>query len=432
MSISKDQKSALDDLDAGRSVFLTGEAGSGKTWLVNEFIRRNPNRSIARLATTGAAAQLIGGQTAHSFFRLNAGIYQPGQVSADLRLRAKIRGFRTIIIEEISMARIDLFQAVRDMLYSAARGYGDFAGYQLICVGDFAQLPPVCTPNERSMLEALYGEGALFSFQSRHWDSLRTFELTTPHRQADDLGFARWLGDLRAGRAPDLDFINSRVGAPADPAATTYLVATRSQAQRINEERMSALPPGFFHIQGETTGQFGSGMMPVPQKLFLKPDSRVVICANNPSEGYINGSTGRLVKCRRDEKGKPVAEVILDSGRAVLVKSKTWDNTQYDLTGGGEVGQKSLGTYTQLPLLPGWAITIHRSQGMSLDHLHIDPRGIFEAGQAYVALSRATSLEALSFSAPFERTHFREDARVRGYMGSALGHARPDAAPQPA
>lgn len=416
MKLSEDQGLALEAMERGESVFLTGGAGTGKTALVNEFVRRKAGKSIARLASTGAAAQLIGGQTLHSFFGLGIDIHMPHNTRVPERLKQKIKATKTFIIEEISMARIDHFQAIRDRLFGSAKGYGPFAGYQLIVVGDFAQLPPVLPEAEMKVIEELYGEGSQYAFQSRYWAGLGRHELTTVHRQAADREFAGWLNVMRSGEIPDLDYINARIGA-ADGAAT-HLVATNRAADVVNADAMARLPGGHYKIEGEVRNNFSDRNMRVPTVLRLKPGSRVIICANNPQQGYVNGSTGVLVNCSRAEDGKPVATVNLDDGRQVRVVQAVWENVSYGLGPDG-IQKNTLGAYRQLPLMPGWAITIHRAQGMSLDRLHVDPRGIFEAGQAYVALSRATSLRGLSLAAEIRPEHLIINERVRGFMREA-------------
>lgn len=414
MKFSPEQEAALDLLEDGESVFLTGGAGAGKTALINEFIRRNPNRAIAQLGTTGNAAQLVGGQTMHSFFGLGSRIHRPHELRMDDRVKARIRMTRCIIVEEISMARIDHFQAIRDRLYGAPRGFGDFAGYQLIVVGDFGQLPPVIPSAEASALEQLYGSGKQFAFQNRYWKHLKRVELKTVHRQANDGDFAGWLNLLREGKSPDLGVINARVG-PA-PDGATHLVATNAAANGINAEAMERLPGGRYRIEGETKDVFQERSMRVPRVMFLKPGARVIICANDLQAGYANGSSGTLLRCERDARGKPQAIVQIDDGKEVTVRQHQWDNAYYAPGSDGTLERRVSGTYRQLPLLPGWAITIHRSQGMSIDNLHVDTRGSFAPGQAYVALSRATSLAGLTLAAPLQEKHIMYDDRVRAFM----------------
>ncbi|MEP3667785.1 MAG: AAA family ATPase [Roseibium sp.] len=427
MKLSADQEAASREMTSGQSLFLTGGAGTGKTALVNRFCQENPGRRIARLATTGAAAQLIGGQTLHSFFHIGREVHRPGDISVGASLRRKVRNYDGFIIEETSMLRVDQMRQIRDILKGSARGYGEFGGYQLICVGDFAQLPPVLTNEEVRPITAMHGPDALFAFQTPSWKALSVHELTTIHRQSGDLEFAQWLGNLRKGKAVDLDLVNDRVG-PASPKAVN-LVSTNRMANTINDARMNELPPKSYRVPGDIKGDFPERQMRVPLEMRMKPNARVIICANNREAGYVNGSSGTLLEISRDDNKNPQALVRLDDGREVMVKQHTWENVSFEARGDPEqdtsdtnFGRRLRGTMTQLPLLPGWAITIHRSQGMSLQEAHINPRGSFEAGQIYVALSRVTSLEGLTLESPVLADHIITDPRVVEYHARILSN----------
>ncbi|MCE6959633.1 AAA family ATPase [Cereibacter sphaeroides] len=425
MDLSPDQKNAVTRLEAGESLFLTGGAGTGKSETIRAFLERNPTRPIIRLASTGAAAQLIGGQTVHSFFRLPFSIHMPGPVEVSKKTLAVLRRTSTILIDEISMLRIDVFQAVVDRLMSARRGPGPFGGYQLVAVGDFAQLPPVMPWSEKQAVEHGYGRGALYAFQAKTWKDFGMAELTTVHRQAGDRPFAEWLGRLRLGEIPDLDMVNGRVR-EALPGAVK-LVAINRMAQEINDREMAALPGDWATNEGRVSGAFSERDMRVPVQLALKPGARVILCANNMLAGYVNGSTGQLLELGRDEEGRTRARVRLDTGRVVSVTPFCWEASAYaPHAGAAGFSRIVTGTYTQLPILPGWAITIHRSQGMSIPRVHIDPTGIFEAGQAYVALSRATSLSGLTLATEVRPEDVLSDPRIRPMLSTRIRPTRED------
>lgn len=420
MQFSRDQEEALTRLSSGESLFLTGGAGTGKSQTFREFLRRNPHKPVVRLASTGQAAQLIEGQTVHAFFRLPPSIHQPGEVDVHPGLQNLLRRTRHILIDEISMLRIDVFQAVVDRLRACRCGPGPFGGYQLVAVGDFAQLPPVLPEAEKKPIAHYYGKDRLYAFQSEAWQGFGVAELTTLHRQSKDLDFALWLNKLRHGELPDLDLVNAQVGETLTGAV--QLVATNKAAQIINERAMERLPGTPVVIEGRSAGKVSDREMRVPRELALKRGARVILCANNQSEGYVNGSTGTLADLRRGRDGRPTARVALDDGRLVTVTSHTWETSEYR-PHEREAGffRAVTGKYNQLPILPGWAITIHRAQGMSMPRVHVDPSGIFEAGQAYVALSRATSLKGLTLQSPLLPRHVRFDDRIKGLL-SAPAH----------
>ncbi len=211
MELDPDQKHALAQLEAGESIFLTGGAGAGKSEVLKRFLRSRPD--AVSMASTAAAAHLIGGTTVHRFFGFPIGVMEPGG-QAHPAIRQRLTKAPVLVFDEVSMLRIDLLQGIRDRLFSAARGYGDWAGYQVVMTGDFAQLPPVVTDREKPALEGLYGQENVFAFQSPVWGNLKPCTLTHLHRQADDLAFAELLKTMREGRIPDLSMLDARVAPP--------------------------------------------------------------------------------------------------------------------------------------------------------------------------------------------------------------------------
>lgn len=417
-----DQAAALAALNDGRSLHLTGGAGSGKSTVIRTFLSQT-NRRIARLATTAAAAQLIDGITVHRFFELGPAVYQPGTKRVSGALRHRLSRTDGVLIDEASMLRIDKLQEIRDALFQCARGYGDFAGFQVVLSGDFAQLPPVMTDQDRAALTAIYGDNNLFAFQSRHWAGLATCNLGTLHRQAEDLAYAQALDAMRRGVEPDLAAINARVRDA--PEGAVRLVSRNSTANEINGRMMDAIPGKHFRIEGEVQGAFSPRDMRVNPQLILKPGTRVIICANGAQDAYVNGSTGIFVEAARDTNGQPVGHVDLDTGRRVVVPRHTWEAISYDVGqdrhGAADVSHQVVGSYAQLPLLPGYAITVHRAQGMTIPQMHFDPEGAFEAGQVYVALSRVPHLDGLTLARAIEPDEIRQDPRVRAFQQRLAG-----------
>lgn len=417
---SNDQKAAARGMMSGEDTFLTGGAGTGKSFVLNNFIAKSGKRFL-RTATTGAAATLIRGATVHSVMGLPASVHAPGSIT-DLpdKVLALLRGADGITVDEVSMLRIDAFQAfleVVDLASKKMRGRRP----QIVMTGDFAQLPPVITDREREVLSHYYGD-ALFAFEHPEWSRLRVRSLTTPHRQGDDLRFARWLAEIRAGGVPDLDLINSRLSPGRRPEAVS-LVATNDGAARINNDARDDLEGAEeFVFEGSVMGPFRDQDMRVPPRMTLPAGSRVILCANDRSgdRAYVNGTTGVLITKTRDEE----AVVEKDGGGRAIVPPVIWEQTEYEplMENGRVTGYEKVVTasYRQTPILPGWAITIHRSQGMSLPEVHLDPRRMFAPGQAYVALSRATSLAGLTLEAEMEPEQIIHDERIRRYHAEVL------------
>lgn len=421
---SPDQTRALDALKTGKSLFLTGGAGTGKSTLIKSFCK---GRKFARLATTGAAAVLIKGQTVHSFFGLPNHIHRPGDIREGRReinyatLR-RIATFEGVLIDETSMLRVDQFQAIIETL-GLARNMRNGKPFQLVCVGDFAQLDPVATHEEARVLRASYGSD-FYAFEHPAWASLETHELSVIHRQAGDSVFASWLAGVRHGEIGDLDLINARVKPAPDEAVR--LVPTNAGAAEINDARMDALPGRDVVLRGRLSGDFNPKNVRVPEAYRMRQGARVIICKNNVPGGYVNGSMGTLLTIGMTKKGELAAKVHLDVGRVVTVKEGVWEQFAYTKNESGDYEPTVKGTYRQMPLLPGWAITIHRSQGMSLDSVHADPRGLFAAGQAYVALSRATSLSGLTLEAPVSAADLYPHPKVARYHQSLKGRDEAD------
>ena len=418
---SEDQSVALGLMEEGVSILLTGGPGTGKSATIEEFLRRRPATGTVRLASTPSVAQITGGQTVAAFFGLLPGSHRPHDIKVSDQMRCRLHGVRTLIIEGASQIRVDVFQAVRDRLFGCAKGYGPFAGYQLIFEGDFAQLSPRVDEAATKGLRETYGEDAFYAFQSRHWEGLRPVELVTPHRHSADPDLAAWLSALRRAEPIDLDLVNSRV-APA-PEGAVHLVASEHRAQEINAGEMARIPGGVYRIRGLRNGAFAPRDLRVPEDLALKPGARVILCADGPRRDYMIGNTGILLGCQRDAAGQPLANVRLDSGKTVTVTQHLWENVDYQ-TGyrfddrGNRVpvlARHATGSYLQLPLLPGWAITPERAQGMSIDQIHIADPGIFAAGLAHMALGRVARLAGLTLSAPLSGEMLRVDPRVAAF-----------------
>lgn len=428
----------------GKSVFLTGGAGTGKSAVTKRFLANCTDRKIAALASTGAAALLVGGQTAASFFGLGINIHKPGTVAANRKTRRLLEKTDGFIIDEVSMSRIDTVQAIHDTLKAFPKGPGPFFGYQVIFVGDFAQLPPVIPTQEKEVLEFHYGKGKSFAFQADCWNDLEIANLTTVHRQSGDAKFKDWLNILRMGEVPDLSYINARID-DADESAVC-LVGSNKAAEIINSRKMADLKTQQHEFRGTVSGRISPSETKVPNEYALKVGSRVIICANNKNEGYANGSTGTFIGTGHHPKLGKSARVRLDNDFVVEVTKHKWEKLSYSLdwvenpkldAHGNEI-RDSLGnletvrtremvktvegTQEGIPLIPGWAITIHRSQGMSLPNVHIDTKGIFASGQAYVALSRATSLEGLTMENAMTSSAVRLDPAVRAYMKDISAH----------
>ena len=409
-------RAALED---GRNVLLTGKAGTGKTTFLDWF-RQESTKNIAVVAPTGVAALNVRGQTIHSFFEL-----QPGFIAADHRFRIRNRSlFKSLdllIVDEISMVRADLFDAMAAIL----RQYGPnpreaFGGVQVCLVGDLFQLPPIISPAERETFQQLY-PGPYF-FQSHSWqpEQFTTIAFDEVFRQRDP-AFVALLNHIReGGRTPDLlAALNQRVGVVAEAEGVVTLTTTNARATQINETRMAALPqPGRVYA-GVAEGNFAaSGQnLPAPDQLLLKPGAQVMFTRNDvPARRWVNGTLGVV---RHLEADAVIVEVMRgDRQRLYEVEREMWKAVKYRLDEeSGEIREEETGHYTQFPLTPAWAVTIHKSQGKTLDRVLIDlDRGAFAPGQLYVALSRCRTLENMTLTRPVNLSDIRVDPRVVGFL----------------
>jgi ATP-dependent DNA helicase PIF1 len=407
-------------LEDGRNVLITGKAGTGKTTFLDWF-RDETTKNVAVVAPTGVAALNVRGQTIHSLFELKPGFMGPER---DFKLRNKklIKSLDLLIIDEISMVRADLFDAMLTILQQ----YGPhpqqpFGGVQLCLVGDLFQLPPIISPDEREAFQHVYA-GPYF-FHARQWQpqAFTTIAFDDVFRQRDP-AFISVLNRIREGsRAPELlAMLNTQVGAaPEDSAGVVTLTTTNARATQINEGRMAGLPqPGRVYA-GEAAGNFAATgqNLPAPDQLLLKPGAQVMFTRNDlPGRRWVNGTLGVV---RHLEAEAVLVEVNRgDRQRLYEVERETWKSIKYRLDAeSGEIREEETGHYTQFPLTPAWAVTIHKSQGKTLDRVLIDlDRGAFAPGQLYVALSRCRTLEHLTLTRPVTPADIRVDPRVVAFL----------------
>lgn len=383
------QRQALDILKTGASVFLTGEPGSGKTHTVNEYIRylKAVRVTVAVTASTGIAATHIGGMTIHSWsgigIKTTLSEYDVDRIASTERIARRIRKTAVLIIDEVSMIDGDVLASVDKVCREVKQIQEPFGGLQVVLVGDFFQLPPVSSAQERP---------AQFSFESPLWIELQLIVcyLTEQHRQ-EDKEFVDVLAALRknALSGHHYEHLNSRCVAQAEAKALgiTKLFSHNVDVDRINNEELQKIsgPSKTFrmaeHGPQSLVEQLQRGCLS-PQALVLKPGAVVMFTKNSPKGIFVNGTLGTVT----DFKYGSLPLVTTKSGRRVVVEPMDWT-----IEDGGRVRAH----ISQLPLRLAWAITVHKSQGMSLDAAFIDLRDAFVAGQGYVALSRVRSLSGL-------------------------------------
>ena len=412
----------------GRSVFLTGKAGTGKTTFL-KYITQTTAKRFVVLAPTGVAAINAGGSTIHSFFQLPLCPYLPDvkELITEYQMPERYRSLRKervkiirtldlLIIDEISMVRADLLDAVDMTLRKYRHNDKPFGGVQLLMIGDAQQLSPVVKDSERQYMSQVYQSPYFFHSKALSRLQYVTIELQKVHRQKD----AEFLDILNAVRedrmtAQLLRKINERVGVPPvkqeDGTEPIRLTTHNVRADEVNSRKLAELPddPSLFTAQIE--GDFPEHSYPADEVLELKPGAQVMFIRNDSEGKYYNG---KLAKVEKIAKG--VVTVSDSNGEMIDVTPVEWPNTQYELDDeSGEICQNIVGTFRQLPLRIAWAITIHKSQGLTFDNVIIDAGAAFAFGQVYVALSRCRSLEGITLESPITSSGIYRDMHVAAF-----------------
>ena len=383
------------------SFFLTGRAGTGKTTFLRN-VQKMVNKQFITLAPTGVAAILAGGDTIHSFFGLPMEVCTPGTYGKLNEARVlTLFHADTIIIDEVSMVRCDIVDAIDNTLRRALRTTQPFGGKQIIFVGDMFQLPPVVRQGaERELLHDIYQTDDFFFYKADAIKRTRLvkIEFQKVYRQDDDLQYLRILENVRMNKVTpeNIMHLNQRITQPQSKDDMIITLASLNKtADGINQQRLAEIDAEEFTYEGTISGKFDDKKLPVELNLRLKVGAQVMFTRNDQQKRWANGTLGKVVKLTKDE-----IHVGLSNGDQYVVPCTSWDSISYEYDREARKLKKEVtGTFTQYPLKLAWAITIHKSQGMTFDKMSLDlSRGLFAAGQLYVALSRVRSLKGLYLS----------------------------------
>ena len=417
----------------GVNVFLTGRAGTGKTTFLRRLKERSPKRMVV-VAPTGVAAINAGGVTIHSFFQFPLVPYVPGGSfnTKDEKYRFSkekkniIRTLDLLVIDEISMVRADLLDQIDAVLRLHKDKNRPFGGVQLLMIGDLSQLAPVVKESEWAMLREYYSTPYFFGSHALNQTQHVTIELTHVYRQTDR-AFVDILNEVRENRltAEGLSRLNSRVmvsGKMKDESGIIRLTTHNATANRYNEERMEALKLPRFSFRAQVTGSFPESSYPAEETLVLKKGCQVMFLKNDvQGSRYYNGKLGIVSAI----DAKRICVRGIDDGIELEVEPDVWTNARYVIDKETkEIREEIEGEFRQYPLRLAWAITVHKSQGLTFDRAVLDVNAAFAAGQVYVALSRLRSLEGLVLTEPLSPASVKTDAAVTGYMNGELEQAR--------
>ena len=406
----------------GKSVFLTGRAGTGKTTFL-KYIAQTISKRFVILAPTGVAAINAGGTTIHSFFQLPLCPYLPDvkELITEYQTPDKYRSLRKdrikiirtldlLIIDEISMVRADILDAVDMTLRRYRRNDLPFGGVQLLMIGDIHQLSPVVKESERQYISQVYPSPYFFHSKAIGKVDYITIELLKVHRQKD-ADFIEILNAVRDNNVSlqILQRLNSRVGAPQDKDEVVRLTTNNAQADHVNATELMALPGEPAVFEAKIEGDFPENNYPADLFLSLKEGAKVMFIRNDSQAGYYNGKMGTVLEI--SSAGNVLVEAF--EGGLVEVEPVVWENVQYEIDPQTqEIIPVVVGKFRQLPLRIAWAVTIHKSQGLTFDKVIIDAGAAFAFGQVYVALSRCRTLEGISLETPISASALYNDSHI--------------------
>ena len=384
--------------DTQHFIYLTGAAGTGKTTLI-ERVKDECLLKKMVVAPTGVAALNIGGSTINSAFRIGLDTFPVIQESKDPRFKKLLKNLELLIIDEISMVRAPMLDAISETLQIHRNSSKPFGGIHVLACGDLFQLPPVVKENEESAIFERYG--SVYFFSADNFQAIEKplfFELVSSFRQQDDKEFYNLLNNVRLGKnlESSINMINKTCHNPEFDTDSSLIITSRKyRAEQINDEMLSRIDGPTTAAKSKEQGELNENDLPAPRELRVKEDAKVMFIKNDPDGRWVNGTIGVVIDC--SDKNKKVIKVKV--GKEVFkVKREEWNKVRYVYDEyNDEMEEEVVSSFKQFPIKLGWAVTIHKAQGLTLDSCYVDlGEGAFATGQAYVALSRCKTLDSLN------------------------------------
>lgn len=421
ISFAPTAEKALELMNASRkNIFLTGKAGTGKSTLL-DFFRKNTEKKLVVLAPTGVSAVNVDGETIHAFFGFKPGFELPEAKKLSKPKNPSLyKRIETIVIDEISMVRADLLDAMDIFLRNVRKNPEPFGGVQMIFIGDLYQLPPVLTTHDKKIFFEEYGYTGVYFFDAQVCNRddffLEFLELKKIYRQSDR-DFINLLNAVRdntigyeqikeLNKTTDVNFF------PERDSGFISLCTTNKDANHINEKNLEEILLPEYFSEGRVDGKVQKNQFPAEELLILKEGAQVIFLNNDSERRWVNGSLGKVVFIDRDED---ILEVEVN-GKVHNIEPHSWEISKYVMKA-GNLDREILGSFTQFPLKLAWAITIHKSQGKTFDNVLIDfGRGTFAHGQAYVALSRCRSVEGMVMRRNIRKNDVKMDIRIQKFF----------------
>jgi ATP-dependent DNA helicase PIF1 len=418
-------KSVLKHLEDSSQhfIYLTGAAGTGKTTLI-ERVKEECSLKKMVVAPTGVAALNIGGSTINSAFRIGFDTFPVIQESKDPRFKKLLKNLELLIIDEISMVRAPMLDAISETLQIHRNSSKPFGGIHVLACGDLFQLPPVVKENEESSIFERYG--SVYFFSADNFQAIEKplfFQLVSSFRQQDDKEFYNLLNNVRLGKnlESSISMINKTCHNPEFDTESSLIITSRKyRAEQINDEMLNRIDGPTTVVKSKEQGELNENDLPAPRELRVKADAKVMFIKNDPEGRWVNGTIGVVIDC--SDKNKKVIKVKV--GKEVFkVKREEWNKVRYVYDEyNDEMEEEMVSSFKQFPLKLGWAVTIHKAQGLTLDSCSVDlGEGAFATGQAYVALSRCKTLDSLNLYRELKAQDALVDPDIQDFHAEHFG-----------